>query len=373
MADVNIGTSHNITAEQFQDSAFREYRDKLVTKPYMGTSSEFPIQVNQDLTKKKGDAITFNLAGALSGAGVTGTSTLEGNEEAQNFYGQRVEVDQYRNAVRIPYMGDIRAPFALMDEAKPGLTTWLAQKVEDQIFAALHSINGVAYGSATETQKDQWADDNLDRILYGASTANFDTTGGGGSLGSDNSSSLSAVDGTTDILNVEQISLAKRMAQLANPKIRPIKIENGEEYYVLFAHNYCVRDLKNSDAWKNAQRDAAPRGYDNPLFTGMAGMYDGVIVKESPKVLLLPTAGSGGTTQVAMNSLCGAQAILMAQAATRGGFVVDMIEEEFDYGDKQGVSIRSVYGIEKAVFKTTAGSNPCQHGVVTVFSAAVSD
>lgn len=371
MADTNILTGDAITAEQFNDSAFREYRDKLVTRPYMGLTPEYPIQVNQMLSKLKGDAITFNLAGALSGAGVTGTSTLEGNEEAQQYYGHRVTIDQYRNAVRIPHMSNVRAPFALMSEAKPGLTTWLAQITEDKIFQALSTVNGVVYGSATETQKDQWSDDNEDRILYGAALSNTDGAGGLGSGGNDNSDSLANVDGTNDILNVEQISLAKRLAQLCNPKIRPIRIQNGEEYFVLFAHPYCVRDLKNTDAWKQAQRDAMPRGTDNPIFTGMAGIWDGVIIKETPKVLLLSGVGASNIN-VAMNSLCGAQAVLFAQGATPDGYVTDMVEEQFDYGDKNGVAIRTVYGIEKARFQTNA-TNACQHGVVTVFSAAVAD
>lgn len=371
MADTTIATGHAVTAEQFLASVFREYRDKLVVRPYMGMSSEYAVQVKQDLVKRKGDALTFNLAGALSGSGVTGASTLEGNEEQQEYFGHRVEVDQVRNAVRIPWMSEQRTEFSLQMEAKPALTTWLAQKLEQDIFDALASINGVAYGSATEAQKDQWSDDNEDRVLYGNSTSNLDGAGGGGASGNDNSDSLATIDSTNDTLLTTQISLAKRMAQLASPKIRPIRIENGEEYFVLFAHPYCVRDLKSSSAWQQAQREAMPRGSDNPIFTGMAGIWDGVIVKESPKVLLLSGVGAS-SINVAMNSLCGAQAVLLAQAGTPKGNIVDMVEEEFDYGDKNGVAIRSVYGVEKAVFQTN-DTNACQHGVVSVFSAAVAD
>lgn len=370
MSDVNVTTGSGITAEQFMDSAFREYRDKLVTRPYMGLTSEYPIQVRQNLTKQKGDALTFNLAGALSGSGVAGAGVLEGNEEQQNYFAQRVVADQIRNAVRIPFMSEQRAGFDLMAEAKPSLTTWLAQRVEQDIFDALHSINGVAYGTATEAQKDQFSDDNEDRVLYGSSTANLDGTGGTGASGNDHSDSLLAID-AADVLDTDQITLAKRLAQLANPKIRPIRVENGEEYYVLFAHPYCIRDLKATEAWQKAQREAAPRGSSNPIFTGMAGIYDGVIIKETPKALLIPGAGAAGI-DLAMNSLVGAQGVLMSQAGTRKGYVVDMVEEGFDYDDKMGVAIRSVYGVEKAVFKTN-DTNPCQHGVVSVFSSAVAD
>lgn len=363
MSDTTISSASSVAVKQYMDTVFRQYRDKLVLRPYMGLTSEFPIQMNQDLVARAGDAITFNLAGALSSAGVTGASTLAGNEEAQSYFAQRVTVDQLRNAVRIPWMSEQRTEFSLYDEAKPALTTWLAQRVEDDAFKALSTINGVVYGSASEPQKDAWAADNADRILYGAAVANNSSN--------DNSASLLNIDSTNDIFNTEQISLAKRIAQLASPKIRPIRIENGEEYYVIFAHPLCIRDLKNSTAWKDANREGMPRGTDNPIFTGMAGMWDGVIIKETPKVLLLSGVGAS-SINVAMNSLLGAQALLFAQAGTPRGMVADLVEEEFDYGDKLGVAIRSVYQIDKAVFKTNV-TNPCQHGVVSVFSAAVAD
>ena len=360
MADTNILTTDGVTAEKFMNTVFQEYREKLVTKPYMGFGSEKVIQISQDLTKGAGDAVTFNLAGALTGAGVAGSGTLEGNEEAQNYYAKRVLVDQCRNAVRIPTMSEQRTAFSIMNEAKPALTTWMAQKVEDDVFEALESINGVAYATATAGQKDAWNADNEDRVLFGAAVANYNAT---------HATALANIDATNDILNTAQISLAKRRAQRAG--IRPIKIENGNEYFVLFANELCVRDLKETTAWQQAQREALPRGIDNNIFTGMAGIYDGVIIKETTKINPIAGVGAAGI-DVAMNSLCGAQAVLFAQAATPKGFVVDMVEEPFDYHDKKGVAIRSIYGIEKATFKTIV-TNPAQHGVVSVFSAAVAD
>lgn len=371
MGDVNIGTGHAVAEEQFMNTAFQQYVDKLICKPYMGTTTEYPIQVNEDLQKGKGDTITFNLAGALDGDGVEGSATLEGNEEEQDFYGHPVTVNQKRNAVCVPLMSENRAAFDVLAQARPALTTWLAQKVEQTIFNQLSSINGVLYSAATEAQKDQWLDDNEDRVLFGDSTSNLDQSGGSGASGNDHSDSLLTIDSTNDILDTEQISLAKRLAQLCNPKIRPIKIENGEEYYVMFVHNLCARDLKNTDAWKQAQREAMPRSTENPIFTGMIGVWDGVIIKESPKVTLLSGVGAS-TINVAVNTLLGAQAILFAQGKTRKGYAVDMVEEEFDYDDKIGVAIRSVFGIEKARFITN-DTNPVQHGVVTVYSAAVAD
>ena len=135
----------------------------------------------------------------------------------------------------------------------------------------------------------------------------------------------------------------------------------------MFVHPYCARDLKNSDAWKQAQREAMPRGGSNPIFTGMIGMYDGVIVKESEKVLLLDGVGAGGI-DVAANVLCGAQALVLGHGGYEDGSKVELVEEKFDYGKKPGFQISTIYGIEKPIFQ-----NSKQHGVVTVYSAAVAD
>src|SRR6185369_10788792 len=101
MANTSLSTSHDITAEQFNDMAFREYVDKLVFAKYMSTGTESVVNVNEVLGKAKGDAITFNLAAQVDGAGVEGDSDMEGNEEAMQFYGQRVLLKQYKNAIRL--------------------------------------------------------------------------------------------------------------------------------------------------------------------------------------------------------------------------------------------------------------------------------
>lgn len=358
MADTSIGTGHDVTAEQFNEVVFREYLKRLRLAPYMSTDTEAVIHVNEVLEKKPGDAITFNLAEALDGAGVTGASTLEGNEEAMVFYGQRVTVDMVRNGVRIDgKISEQRSPFALRAQMRPALTNWMAQKLEDDAFLAMHSISGTNYASATEGAKDSWASANSDRVLFGAVTSN---------ASGDHSVDLAKVDSTNDILTPEQVSLAKRLAQLADPKIRPIRMIGGEEVYVMFVHPYCARDLKNDSDWQAAQRDARARGDMNPMFTGALGMYDGVILVETDRCPLLSGVGAS-SIDVAANFLCGAQALLYASASVDGRQKMMMFEERFDYGNKTGVAIESIYGIAKAVF------NSKDHGIVTVYSAAVGD
>jgi N4-gp56 family major capsid protein len=362
MSLTTITSGTNVSAKQWSDKLLAEYMGKTFFKPYMGSTEQDAqgsiIYVKEELTKKKGDIVNIPLVEGLDGSGVEGDSTLEDNEEQMNFYSQNVTLTQYRNAVRdAGALNRQRPAFDLFQQFRPQLTGWMARKFDALVIAALQSIAGTAYASADATARDAWLVSNSDRVLFGAATANYS---------GDHDVDLAKVDSTTDIFIPAQISLAKRMALLATPKIKPYRLENGLETFVLFAHPYCVRDLKNNSTFQNAQRDALPRGLDNPLFTGAVGYWDGVLIVECDKIPLLDNVGAS-SIDVAANFLCGAQAVVMAQGAYEGGMRVDFAEETFDYGNQKGMAIMSMMKLEKGYF------NSKDHGLVTTFSAAVGD
>ena len=361
MAGSGIDSGGNLAVKQYDDKAFREYADKLVLKPYMGTSMESIIQVKENLNKFPGDTDTIPLRMNLDSAGIEDDNDLEGNEEEMVFYDYSVTAKVYKNAVKSTgQLSERRSAFDLKDEAMDALTTWGAQKVENLMFQDLARIDGVLYASATEAQRDAWAVAQGDhRVVYGNDVANH--TG-------DNSVDLDKVDGTTDILTTAGISLIKRLAQLADPQVRPVKIEGGEEYYVLFVHPLAARDLREGTEWPQAQREAMARSNKNPIFTGMLGMWDGVIIKESKKVPLLSGVGAS-SIDVAMNFLCGAQAAVIEHVSLpmRPKSKMVLQEERFDYGSKWGVASFMGLAHGKSQF------NSIDHGVCTYFTAAVAD
>lgn len=367
MAATGITTSNNLTVKQWKDQAFQEYLSLLVLAKYMGGDENSMIQVSEELVKAKGDKICFSLISALSGAGVQGDSALEGNEEELLSYDQSVTVDLFRNAVRLKgKMSAKRYPWSIWEKGKPALNNWKSQFDEDRAFLKMGSIDGVLYSAASETQKDTWLANNRDRVIFGAVTTNTDS-------GNDHSASLLNVDSTTDVLNTAHLSLCKRMAKLARPRIRPLKVPNGpsSEVYVYFAHPYTVRALKADSAWSNAQQNGMTRGLDNPLFTGAIGMWDGIVVVETDKPAVLSAVGNG-SINVAQNFMCGAQALLWAMGGVDGdrlGFV----EEDFDYGNQKGVAIESMYEVEKARFATGAAGVSKDHGILTSYVACVAD
>lgn len=341
-----------------------EYLGSNMLSRYMGVDDpNAMVYVEETLTKEKGDSITMSLVYKLQGEGIKGSGTLEGNEEALRTAGQAVVIDEYSHATRDDgSMTRKRVPFDFTKKQRPALTNWMAEKAESIAGLRMHSIDGEDYDAASTSDKNTWHDNNSDRILYGASRSNH--------TASDHASSLGNVDSSTDVCTASQLKLIKRMAKLANPKIRPIKMKNGEPWFLYFAHPYTIRDLKDDAEFQQAQREALPRGYDNPIFTGAAGIFDGIILHEWEECPILEGVGAG-SIDVAANFLCGAQALLYAQGGYEGAERMRLVEETFDYGRQIGSAIMSLFEIEKAVFNPGTGNK--DHGILTHYTAGVAD
>lgn len=355
MADTAVVSAS--VRQEWESKYFEEFvRDNLFA-PYMGTTENSIIQLKEQLTKSAGDRVNVPLITRLTNSATTGTSTLEGAEEALGNYNCAVSVDRIRNAVRIDNFEQFKTEMDLMMAAKSMLKFWDQDHLRDDIVAKLLSpvVDGTtAYASATEVQKDAWLAANSDRVLFGNAVAN--------NSANDHSASLSNVDATNDILDAEIVSLAKRLAKKASPHIRPYRLENGSEWFVLFCNSLAFRDLKTSTTMAQANREAWTRGRENPLFQDGDLLFDGVICREVPEIGVISGVGAS-SIDVAPNFLCGAQALGLAWGK-RPTFTV---KDDFDYKEKAGVQVSSIRGVAKLMF------NSIQHGVVTVYTAGVAD
>ena len=362
MADTTVATG--LTVQQWDSKFYKEALNANIFKPFMGTKTNSIIQVKEDLTKKKGDSVTYSLVNKLAGAGVSGSSTLEGNEEAMDSRSFKVAVDQLRNATRVSMLDEQFSAIDLREAAKDVLMDWEMESTRDRIIAALGSINGVAYGTASEVQKDAWLVDNADRVLFGAAKSN--------NAANDHSAALLNIDGTNDKLTSSALSLMKRMAKTASPKIRPLKPRKGgvtSDSYILFAPSLLVRDLTQDSAFLQANREARQRGKQNPIFAGADYIYDNIAIIEVEDIPSISGVGAAAI-DVAPAYLCGAQAIAYAVAKRPSTY-----DEVFDYGDKHGCAVRQIDGIEKMIFGSGAGDtdDTKDHGVLTGYFAAVAD
>ena len=217
---------------------------------------------------------------------------------------------------------------------------------------------------ADETQKDSYLADNSDRFLFGAAKSNNSSN--------DHSASLANIDNTTDKLDGAMVSLAKRMAQTADPHIRPFKTKVGEEWFVLFVNPLAMRDFRADTAvisalesgWARQVSDEFAASGGNPLFRGGDILWDGVIVTEIPEMPVLTES----TIDVSANFLCGAQSLAKGFARRS-----NITTQKTDYKFKEGVALDEMRGITKIIYTHPESGKVIQHGCVTLYAAGVAD
>jgi len=355
-----------LTPQQWDSDFFRDYVRASRYKRYMGTDQSAMFQINEQLTAKKGDSITFALVNELVNDGVTGNTTLKGNEERLNSRSHKLTVDVLRHAVAVDDWDVQKSVIDLRNAAKVQLREWAQKKLRDACTNALGQIDGVNFTSSTVAQRNTWSANNEDRVLYGDGTANYSATFATGTF------AVSA--GETLTPNI--LSLMKRLAQKASPKIKPIYVrEMDQEWYVAFIGPNAWRDLTEDNPTTNvlmlANRDARERGVDNPLFTGDSLVWDGMILREIPEIAQLEASLSSSGVRIEPVYLCGAQAVGLAWAQ-RTKSTTDTDDYEFLHG----VGIQEIRRIEKLRFGTVAGADtttPKDHGIFTAFVSGPAD
>src|SRR5580765_5617165 len=386
MATSTIQTNNKLV--KYTQEINREWVRQNMFSPYMGEDINSIIRKRMEL-KSGGEQMNIPLVRRLVGAGVS-TGSLVNAEEAIEDYGYRIWLKRARNAVTTTKAEQQKDSADSFGEARPLLTDWIMELTRDEIikaFMALPSetqpsagvrVNGILYETSTATQKGQWQLDNSDRVLFGASTANRVAS----AVATDHTASLVNVDPTADKCTGANLSLLKRVAMGANPRIRPYRTKDGYEYYVAFAGLNTFRDLKIDLATVN--KDARPRenmgtygAPNNPLFQDGDQLYDGVIVRLVPEIsgfvtstwTNLLTAGAA-SARVEPVFLCGQQAAVIAY----GQMAKPTFRKEDDYGFIQGSGIEAAYGIGKMFAKVPkAGTALKQWGVCTGFFASASD
>ena len=318
--------------ELWRRQLFADVRDNLYMTRFIGTSETDMIQEFEDFSAKKGTNISFGVGMKLSGAGITGDSTLEGNEEAMTDYDEDVAIDQLRHAVRLTgELDEQKNAYNMRTSAKDRLADWWAQRIDQEILDKL-------CGKTTSTFSNTPTAAAASRSVF---------AGGQTSVGN-----LT----TSHKLDTKVLDAAKQTALLAAPMVRPIR-SGGKQYYVAIVHPYDATNLRQDPVWAQAQRDANVRGEDNPIFSGALGVWNGIIVHEHEYVFR--TNDGSGSANIARNVLCGQQAAVIAW-----GKPVAWVEKSFDMGNSWAISCGAIFGVIKPLF------NALDYGVITMFCAS---
>ena len=367
----------------FRKEVTREYIRQNLFSPYIGSEQTAIIRVVNDL-KNGGEQINIPLIARLKNQAIS-TGTLVGNEESIDNYGARLWIDWARNAIRIPRSEEQKSSIDLFGQARPLLEDWGKELQRDEIIDSFYAIpldttapvglgtvngqrvNGALFDAATAAQRNTWTTDNADRILFGGAQGNL--------VAGNFASSIATVSSAMTLSAAASLKM-KRLAKKANPRIRPYKLKNGREYFVMFAGSNCFRDLQADTTIINANTQARPREGDgldkNPLFQDGDLLYNGLIFREIPEMdIRLPVfyqnAGASAI-QTAPVFLCGQSAM----AWCWGRMPTPTFLKEDDYQFYRGVGLMMAYGLGKIAKKNPAG-NFKEWGVFSGFFASQAD
>lgn len=354
MALTTYGVNDSLTAKVWARDLNREVTKGLEIAPLIGTGPNSIIQQKTEL-KSGGDRVTVGLRMQLKGSGQTEGSVLQGNEEALTTYSDNLFINELVHAVRSKGEDSIdqqRVLFDLREEGKMAMADWWAERLSLSFFTQICGYTGtsITYRGVVTTIDTRYT--GLNAALAPSTNRVIYATG---------STDQAVQASTSSTFNFDLVVKAKEKAMTANPKIRPVMI-NGQPKYVMYIHPYQLVDLQleaqatGSISWADVQLAAITGGEisGNPIYTGAAGEYNGVVLRVNEDV----TTGLHSTTGAEQTSV--RRAVLMgAQAAlfgTSSKFSKDSpykwVEEEFDYGRELGISAQGLFGLKKAQFNS---------------------
>lgn len=315
---------------------------------FMGASPKDIVHVKTELSKGDGDTITIPLLLPLNGTGVMDDNIMEGNEEPLSYRSFQVGIRQVRNAVRLNgRFEEQKTQVNMRKDARSALSEWLSMWIDTSIFSVLTGIRPPWDNGGTSVFPFPLYAPSTDRVVFGGSaTAESGIT-------------------TSDKFSADLIGKAKRLATMnEDTAIRPINVD-GRSTYVMVIDPYQARDLRDDPKWLEAQKHANVRGEKNPIFSGAMGIYDGIVIHEHNRVPRTATGSSGEFVGHAL--FLGAQAVTFAE-----GKAPTWEEKTFDYGNKYGVSIGRMMGLQKSAFRYD-GVNWTDFGVVNVMTSSAAD
>ncbi len=100
MAVTEYGVNDALAVKLWSKKLSVEVLKETEIADYIGEDDNSLWQLKTETQKGPGDKVTYGLRMQLTGSGVLGDGTLDGNEEALSTYSDYILLDQLRHAVR---------------------------------------------------------------------------------------------------------------------------------------------------------------------------------------------------------------------------------------------------------------------------------
>ena len=375
MANTNFAA---LTSEQltiWSRDFWRVARNMSFINQFAGSGSNAMVQTISELTQsEKGARAVLTLLADMTGDGIVGDNTLEGNEESLRAFDIVVQLDQLRFANRLSgRMNDQKSVVNFREHSRDALAYAMADRMDQLAFLTL---SGIAYtlknnGALRPVQN---SGQNLGDLAFSsdvtAPTSNrhrrFDATNG---IVAGDITAVAAADKLSYSAIVDLKAYAK------DQYIRGLRGAGNDETYHLFVTPQVMADLKlDSDFLANV-RQAGIRGPQSSLFSGSSSlMVDGIMVHEFRHVFNTQGATSGTSSNAGAAGykwganadvngsaclFCGAQALAMADIG-----IPEIVEDTFDYGNQNGISIGKIFGLKKPKYNSDHTGQVEDFGVI---------
>lgn len=364
MAETRVNA--NLSPTIWDDDFNTEFYQTNPFSNYAGTERNNPIVMREDFAAQRGNGITFEFITNLERGTIFDRQPLRGHEDVLGEYGDKVSWRLRKKGISLHELDRDLAAIDLRRAARGALRTWVDEDVKYETIDRLSDVGSncdIPFADAAPADKNAWVTANSDRVLFGAGKANYSSTF---------ATAAANVDSTNDRLNRTAVSMLKRIALTAKPRITPIRVEQrtNRRFFVAFAHPYVFRDFVSDVNSVQAQVSVIER--NEGIFLGGDREYDGVVIHEVDDMPIYTGIGAGGI-DVSPVYVMGAEALgwgIKKRYASR--------EQTDDYEQVLGLGMLGKWGMKKLCYNSTVGGTNSaylgkQRGVATGFFAAVSD
>lgn len=374
MANTNFSS---LTSEQltiWSRDFWRVARNMSFINQFAGSGPNAMVQRISELTQsEKGARAVITLLADMTGDGVVGDNTLEGNEEALRAYDIVVQLDQLRFANRLAgRLADQKSVVNFREHSRDALAYAVADRIDQLAFLTLAGIDYSLKNSGA-ARSVLSSGQNLGDLAFSSDVTAPTTNRHRRISGSDITGGDVTAITASDTLSYKNIVQLKAYAK--DNYIRGIRGAGNEEVYHMFVSPQVMADLKlDSDFLANV-RNAGVRGPNNEVFSGSSSlMVDGVMIHEFRHVFNTANATTGTSSNAGAagykwgadadvnGSACifaGAQALAMADIG-----LPEIVEDTFDYGNQNGISIGKIFGLKKPKYNSDYNSGVEDFGVI---------
>ena len=401
MADTNYAFTDPRAQTIWATKLFDYAMPNIMLRALMGKDAGAFIHVDKDLLKKYGATIVFKARQRLDNAGVGDDGDTRRNEGRIRRRNMSLLVHERANStISAGKMSEKLTDSKFREDSKLELGDWVTECIEDDTATAMAGgYNENSGGADIQTVNEKYPTSL--RIFYGGQTVAGALANSGASFGTD--ALLSAETAASTLMGTVLLSAIRRRAVAATPRFKGGKVHDLSKltdrdirkgvsgplignFFVVFLHPYQIKSIREesgTNGWANMTALAQNRGNLNPIFSGAAFVWDGMICWEYDRV---PTrTGAGGATlaegflldadrtattdAVADTKTVARASLLGAQAMAFGWGMLPEWSEGFEDNNKGKIKVDMIYGVSRTCFNahgtTTAGQDEAIYNIDT--------